>query len=107
MLAVSTMVNNHCQKQGCSSSAVDDIMQSLEGVISYRCSVNDGNIKTVSPLNLLLGRAGRRATVNFKKEKKKKLTAISTFSPIGSRSSNGMRVRACVCARACVCVWTE
>ena len=64
MLAVSTMVNNHCQKQGCSSSAVDDIMQSLEGIISYRCSVNDGNIKMVSPLNLLLGRAGRRATVN-------------------------------------------
>ena len=61
MLAVSTMVNNHCQKQGCSSPAVDDIMQSLEGVIGYRCSVNDGNIKTVSPLNLLLGRARRGA----------------------------------------------
>ena len=61
MLAVSTMVNNHCQKQGCSSSAVDDIMQSLEGVIGYRCSVNDGNIKTVSLLHLLLCRAKRSA----------------------------------------------
>ena len=48
MLAVSTMVYNHCQKQGCSSRAVDDIMQSLEGIIGYRCSVNDGNIKAVS-----------------------------------------------------------
>ena len=47
MLAVSSMVNNHCQKMGCSSRAVDSIMSSLESIIGYRCAVNDGNIKTV------------------------------------------------------------
>ena len=31
------------------------------------------------------------------------LMAMSTFSPVGLRSSNGMSV--CVCV--CVCVWTE
>ena len=35
--------------------------------------------------------------------------AMSTFSPVGSRSSNGMRmcVCVCVCMCVCVCVWTE
>ena len=51
MLAVSTMVNNHCQQQDCSSHAVNAIMQMLEDIIGYRCSVNDGNIKTVSAPN--------------------------------------------------------
>ena len=33
--------------------------------------------------------------------------AISTFSPVGSQSSNGMCVCVCVCAclRSCKCVW--
>ena len=30
------------------------------------------------------------------------MTAMSTFSPVGSRSSNGMRM--CVCVCVCVCV---
>ena len=30
---------------------------------------------------------------------------MSTFSPVGSQSSNGMRENVCVCMCACVCVW--
>ena len=76
MLAVSTMVYNHCQKQGCSSRAVDDIMQSLEGIIGYRCSVNDGNIKAVSYKFSYLepreGRGGWEEEVHVKGEEEEK-----------------------------------
>ena len=34
-------------------------------------------------------------------------SAMSTFSPVGSRSSNGMRMCERACVRACVCVRNE
>ena len=85
MLAVSTMVYNHCQKQGCSSRAVDDIMQSLEGIIGYRCSVNDGNIKAVSYKFSYLepreGRGGWEEEVHVKEEEEEKEFLSRNLTP--------------------------
>ena len=40
-----------------------------------------------------------------KKKKKAQSPAMFSFSPIGSRSSNDMKICVCVCARARACVW--
>ena len=61
----------------------------------------------VNPFTAILA-ARKTANKNAKCEIIKVTLAMSTFSPVGSRSSNGMRmcVRACVraCVRICVCV---
>jgi hypothetical protein len=54
MLPVSAVVNNFCAKaDSCDVMAVREIIQALDDVIGYRCSINDGNIKTVSVVDFL------------------------------------------------------
>ncbi|XP_076462150.1 uncharacterized protein LOC143294657 [Babylonia areolata] len=60
MLAVSSMVHGHCQRsEGCSSSSVGTIMDLLGSAISYRCSVNGGNVYTMLTSLNAIGNTGQ------------------------------------------------
>ncbi|KAL8584622.1 hypothetical protein ACOMHN_002351 [Nucella lapillus] len=65
MLAVSAMVHRYCQKMGCSSGVVDRVLDLLASDINYRCSVNDGNIKTVLTSLRALGNAGQSRSASI------------------------------------------